>query len=170
MGSSWISRIIFKINPMKDITRKQKTLMFLNEYYFGYHISINILRLLGGPLIIGIGIYFFEMKDADNMATTYAALCFLYGIYYMLKPYLWVLGRWKAFGDNQIRVDIDGEMMSIAEDKARTEVRFDHFSQIIERSWYFTFLINRNQRISLPKSVLTEEQMVQIRQVRPQSR
>lgn len=155
---------------MKDISRKQKTLMFLNEYYFGYNIIINILRLLGGPLIIGIGLYFFETKEADKMATTYAALCLLYGVYYMLKPYFWVLARWKAFGDNQIRVDIDGEMMSIAEDKARTEVRFDHFSQIIERSWYFTFLINRNQRISLPKSVLTEEQIGQIRQFLPKSR
>ena len=68
------------------IKRSQRIRIFLLEYYFGHSIWRNTVRLIGGPLLIWYGVRFYH--KADKFAIAYGGFCFLYGIYFVLKPFL----------------------------------------------------------------------------------
>ncbi|MFZ0282781.1 MAG: YcxB family protein [Bacteroidales bacterium] len=143
---------------MNEITRKQKVLMFLYEYYFGYNFYIKVMRLIGGPIFILIGINFYKM-EYDKFSIAYSGFCFLFGIYYTLKPILWILFRWKQYESDKVRIGIDDDRIIIVEENVKSEVKFDLFRKILERPGYFSFFLNNRQKIYLPKSVLTDDQM-----------
>ena len=69
--------------------------MFLREYYSGHSIARNTVRLIGGPLVAGTGVYFYQKPD--KWAVAYGGFCFLYGLYFTFKPFLIIALRPAAF-------------------------------------------------------------------------
>jgi len=75
---------------MKTLYRKEKIRMLLHDYYFGYGKWIALIRLIGGPGLILIGLDLYR-KGFDKFSVAFSGFCLLYGLYIIFKPYLLVL-------------------------------------------------------------------------------
>jgi hypothetical protein len=147
---------------MHEISRKQKLLIFIYEYYFGYNLFIKIIRLLGGPLIFLFGIHFYKM-GYDKFSIAYSGFCLLFGAYFTFKPLIWILSRWKMYESDKVMIEIDDIKINILEENIKSELSFDLFKRIRERPWYFSLILDTKQKIYLPKNILTDDQIKIIR-------
>ena len=75
---------------MKTLYRKEKISMFLLDYYYGHEKWLTILRLIGGPLLILIGLDLYN-KGFDKTSVVYSGFCIVLGVFMILKPYMWIL-------------------------------------------------------------------------------
>lgn len=147
---------------MQTITRKENIQFFLHDYYFGYGKWITGLRLLGGPFLVLLGWMYFQQAN-DKVSVAYGGVCFLYGIYMLFRPYLWVLFRLDGYKTEQVELHITEEMLFIKGNKNQHEIALDTFKKIIEHKMYFTLIVSRSQRIRLPKRLLSESAQIALR-------
>ncbi|MCF8371765.1 MAG: hypothetical protein K9H64_09080 [Bacteroidales bacterium] len=145
---------------MKTLYRKEKIKMFLLDYYFGYGKWITILRLIGGPGLILIGLDLYK-KGFDKFSVAYSGFCLLYGVYMIFKPYLWVLFRLDNYKTEDIEIKISDDIILLKDGKNESKVGFETFKNIIDKKSYFTFVISKSQRLRIPKRLIeTEEQEI----------
>ena len=144
---------------MKELHRNEKIRMFLKDYYFGYGNLITILRLVGGPLLILIGMKVFNL-GLDKLAIAYSGFAFLYGAYMIFKPYLWVLFRLDSFKTEKVKIEIDTNFLVIKDQQNESKIGFDTFKKILDQKSYFSFVISKSQRLRLPKSLIDKDQQV----------
>ena len=145
---------------MKTLYRKEEIKMFLLDYYFGYGKWITILRLIGGPGLILIGLDLYK-KGFDKFSVAYSGFCLLYGVYMIFKPYLWVLFRLDNYKTEDIEIKISDDIILLKDGKNESKVGFETFKNIIDKKSYFTFVISKSQRLRIPKRLIeTEEQEI----------
>ena len=151
---------------MKTITSKEKVTMYLIEYYFGYSNRITPLRLVGGPFFVLLGITLL-IKNYYEFTIFYAGFCFIYGAYFMLRPYLWILFRLENYKTEKISVDFKENILCIRDEKKNeSKINIDSCKEIKERKNYFVFIMTKIHRISIPKHLFTTEHCQIIKQNR----
>lgn len=148
---------------LQTITRKENIQFFLHDYYFGHGKWIAGLRLMGGPLLLLIGINQYKLSE-DKASIAYGGFCFVYGIYMLLRPYLWVLFRLDSYKAERIEIRVNEGMLFIKDDKNQHEIGLGTFQKIIENKHYFTFIISRSQRIRMPKRLFNHEAQNMLKQ------
>ena len=142
---------------MKILHRKEKISMFLKDYYFGHSNWITILRLIGGPLLILIGLDLYR-KGFDKFSVAYSGFCILYGVYMIFKPYLWILFRLDNFKTENLEINVNDDLMIIRDDKNESKIGFETFKKILNKNDYFSFVISNSQRIRIPKRLFDNEE------------
>jgi hypothetical protein len=138
---------------MKTIYRKEKIKMFLQDYYFGYGKWITLLRLIGGPGLILIGLDLYR-KGFDKFSVAYSGFCLLYGIYMIFKPYLWVLFRLDNYRTENVVIQVDEDSLLLTDDKNESKIGFETFKKIFDRKSYYSFVISKSQRLRIPKRLI----------------
>jgi hypothetical protein len=142
---------------MKTLYRKEKIRMFLQDYYFGYSKWITLIRIIGGPGLILIGFNLYR-KGFDKFSVAYSGFCLLYGIYMILKPYLWVLFRLDNFKTENVEIKVDNDFLLIKDDQNESKIGFETFKNIFDKKTYFSFVISKTQRLRLPKRLIGNEE------------
>ena len=142
---------------MKTLYRKEKIRMFLQDYYFGYSKWITLLRLVGGPGLILIGLDLYR-KGFDKFSVAYSGFCLLYGVYMIFKPYLWVLFRLDNYKTENVDIKVDNDFLLIKDDQNESKIGFETFKNIFDKKTYFSFVITKTQRLRLPKRLIENEE------------
>ena len=142
---------------MQKLYRKERIKMFLNDYYFGYKRWITLLRLIGGPLIILIGVDLY-LKGNNKIAVAYSGFCVLFGMYMIFKPFLWILFRLDNYKTENINIKVTKESITINDNINESKIAFDTFVNIRNRKYYYLFLISKTQRLRLPKKLFNSEE------------
>lgn len=127
--------------------------MFINDYYVGQSGWVTIMRFVGGPTLVSLGIYMYQ--GSGKFGAAYGAFCFVYGVYYMLKPAIWILSRAAAF--KTVSVDIEVSELTI---KIKDEVSFDKFSKIERRKGYYIFKLPNLTNVFIPTELLSSDQQL----------
>ncbi|QHL87053.1 hypothetical protein GU926_06220 [Nibribacter ruber] len=145
------------VEQLQVISRKEKILAFIHDYYVGYGKYVTAMRIFAGPIMLLGGLV---MDDASKIK--WAVI--LYAIYYILKPFLWFLFRLSQYKTEEIAVTVTEEAL-IVQDSLNNESKivWNTFQEIKEQTFYFLFIISSTQRIRIPKRILTEAQMQEFR-------
>jgi|WetSurMetagenome_2_1015567.scaffolds.fasta_scaffold182268_1 hypothetical protein len=142
---------------MKTLYRKEKIRMFLQDYYFGYSKWITLLRLVGGPGLILIGLDLYR-KGFDKFSVAYSGFCLIYGAYMIFKPYLWVLFRLDNYKTENIDIKVDNNFLLIKDEQNESKIGFETFKNIFEKKTYFSFVISKTQRLRIPKRLIENDE------------
>lgn len=140
----------------KILERATRIRMFILEYYFGGKLWIKIFRILGGPLIILLGWQLYNLEDRFEIG--YGGFCILYGVYYILKPVLWVLLRLSSFKTTPIVIEVTEDKLKLRDSISNSEVLFSGMQRVLKRKTYYVFEISPSQRIYLPLNFFSQEQ------------
>jgi len=136
-----------------DLTKKDKILIFLNEYYFGYGILFSLLRVLAGPFILYIGIN-------QYINGNYKALLMIaFGIYYLFQPLILILKQKSWFENFELDYEINPEKMIIKSNKSKSELDYSEFITVRERKKYFVLRTKSKQGIYLPTKLLESNEI-----------
>ena len=138
----------------QTITRSERITLFLREYYVGNSPWLNVIRIIGGPLIIGSGIHLYA-KSA-RFAIGYGGFCFLYGIYYTLKPALIIAVRYALFQSISFDLQVAGEELTIKEAGASMTLQFDLFKSVLRNTNYYSVKLPGKMTIYFKTSLLNE--------------
>ena len=129
------------------LERSDRIRMFISEYYFGYSWWMTCLRIFGGPMVLAMGIYLYDSNE--RFAIAYGGFCFLYGLYYSLKPLFWIVFRLDAFKTVPLRIDIHGDNLRIKDPLAESVVDLRGV-RILKRKEYFTLELAKFTKVYLP--------------------
>ncbi|QKG52239.1 hypothetical protein [Hymenobacter sp. BRD67] len=138
------------------LSKSERIRLFLREYYLGQTTWIKIMRLIGGPLIIGTGVQFYF--NAHRSMVAYGGFCFLYGIYYTLKPLLIIALRPTLFQLLNFTVQVEEGRLKFQEDDAESIIQFKIFKSIRLQAGYYALKLPDKATIYLRTDQLTEEE------------
>ena len=138
------------------ITRAERIKLFLREYYTGNSVWLNSMRIIGGPVLIGYGIHLYS--DSERFAIGYGGFCFLYGIFYILKPILIIAIRSSLFQLVSFDLYITKEELTLREKGASTTIRFDLFKSILRQSKYYSVKLPDKMTIYFKENLLDEQE------------
>jgi hypothetical protein len=147
---------------MKTLYRKEKIAMFLNDYYFGYGKWITILRLIGGPLLMMIGLYFYN-NGFDKFSIAYSGFCILYGVYMIFRPYLWIIFRLDNYKTERVYIQVGTDYLLIKDEYNESKLGYETFKEIFDKKNYFSFVITKSQRLRIPVRLLEHDDQEKIR-------
>lgn len=133
--------------------------MFLKDYYFGYGKWITILRIIGGPGLILIGLDLYK-KGFDKFSVAYSGFCLLYGVYMIFKPYLWFLFRLDNYRTEKIDIKVHNDYLLLKSEQNESKIGFETFKKILDRRSYFSFVISKSQRLRIPKNLIEADEQV----------
>jgi hypothetical protein len=136
-----------------NISQLEKIKIFLNEYYFGYGIFFSILRIIGGPLILTMGLnqYF---NGNTKFGIGYSGFMIFFGIYYLLKPLIIVLTQKSWFQNFDLEYKIQPEKIIIQSEKSKSELDYSELKTVLKRKTYYALKTNSKQGIYLPTKLL----------------
>jgi hypothetical protein len=136
-----------------NLSQLGKIKIFLNEYYFGYGIFFSILRIIGGPLILimGLNLYF---NGSTKSGIGYSGFMIFFGIYYLLKPFIIVLTQKAWFKNFDLEYKIQPEKIIIQSEKSKSELDYSELQTVLKRKTYFALKTNSKQGIYLPIKLL----------------
>lgn len=140
------------------LSRPKRVKMFLHEYYFGQKGPITFIRLVMGPVLPLIGMDLYNNAQ-DKFGIAYAGFCIAFGIYYILKPALWILSHWKAFKTIDFQLELTSEVIRITEEKGHCELELSGFKNIWKRKFYFALATDTHQKIYLPNECLSSQEI-----------
>lgn len=141
----------------KNLSRSERVRMFLYEYYLGYSEIITFMRIVGGPCMVYFGVNFYQ-SDA-KLAVAYGGFMFLFGIYYTLNPLFWILFRLDSLRRIDFNITVKEDRIIIQEPTSVSEILFDGLDKILKRKFYFSLQVSKYNKVYLPFSILTSEQM-----------
>lgn len=142
---------------LKTLERSQRIRMFLDGHYFGNSRFINLVRLTGGPLVLALGAMLW-FTPSSRAGIAYAGICFFYGLYYTLKPYLWIFFRRESFKTIHVNIELKEDSLRLVEDASEAEIKFGSMRRIIKRKTYYMLEIAKYTRMYVPFTLLTEGQ------------
>ncbi len=148
---------------MKTVTAKEKISMYLIEYYFGFNKLVTPLRIVGGPFFILLGFTILYNYPIEN-AVYYVGFSFIFGFFIMLRPYLQILFRLENFKTEEINLNINKESVTVIQKETKSKIKFSACSGIKERKKHVVFILDKVNRVQIPKHVFEEEQYSMIRQ------
>ena len=138
------------------ITRAERVKLFLKEYYTGNSIWLNIMRMIGGPLVIGSGIHLYF--DSERFAIGYGGFCLFYGIYYLFKPALIIAIRPSLFQPASFNLHLNDDELILQEEGATTKIRFDLFKNISRHPKYYSVKLPGKMPIYFKENLLNEQE------------
>ena len=139
-----------------SLKRSERIKMFLSEYYFGQTNIITILRFIGGPILIFLGIEFYQRND--KFAVAYGGSMFLYGIYYIFKPLTWILFRLDSFKTVNLNIEVLDDRIIIKDPISESEILLEGIDKILPRKYYFALQLSKYNKVYLPFTMLSQEQ------------
>jgi hypothetical protein len=137
----------------QTIRKSDKIKLFLREYYFGHSVARNCVRLVGGPLVAGSGVQFYQ--KTDKWAIAYGGFCFLYGLYFTLKPFLIIALRPAAFQPVVFEVVVNEQGVAWQLAGVESNVQFAAFDSILRRPTYYMLEIKATGTVYLLINQLT---------------
>jgi hypothetical protein len=144
---------------MDTFYRKEKIEMFLLDYFFGCKKYISILRVIGGPLLIYQGTLLY-LDAPSKVIIGFASFLFIYGIYMIVRPFLWVLLRLNDFNTEEINVEISENQIVVKNNHSESKVDFDLGLKIEEHKNHYTISLSKTRKIRLPKRLISKEGQV----------
>ena len=138
------------------ITRTERIKLFLIEYYTSNKAWANVTRLIGGPVLIGYGVrlYYYSARFAIG----YGGFCFLFGIYYFLKPALIIAIRPSLFKASSFDLHITENELTLQEEGATATIRFDLFKSVLRHSNYYSVKLPDKMTMYFKESLLDEKE------------
>ena len=144
------------------ITRTERIKLVLAEYYTSNKAWANVMRIIGGPVLIGYGIRLYS--NTVRFAIGYGGFCFLFGIYYLLKPALLIAIRPSLFQASSFNLHITENELTLQEEGATATIRFDLFKSVLRHSNYYSVKLPDKMTIYFKKSLLDEQEKVILEQ------
>tara|TARA_B110000090_G_C13226337_1_gene386823 strand:+ start:220 stop:699 length:480 start_codon:yes stop_codon:yes gene_type:complete len=137
----------------EKLSQLEKIKIFLNEYYFGYGVFFSILRIIGGPLILimGLNLYF---NGNTKPGIGYSGFMIFFGIYYCLKPLIIILTQKAWFKNFDYNYLIGPEKIIIQSGKSKSELDYSELKTVQKRKTYYTLKTKSKQGIYLPIKLL----------------
>ena len=145
------------------LKRKERIKMFLYEYYFGQYLLITLSRLTAGPLLIFLGVIFYQRIDKFDVA--YGGVLFFFGIYYFLQPLFWILFRYDSFATVDLNIKILEDRIALKDTFSESEIMFEGINKILKRKFYFALELAKYNKVYIPFSILTGEQISILNQI-----
>jgi hypothetical protein len=138
------------------LTRAERIRLFLREYYIGNNTWTNAMRIFGGPLIIGSGIHLYH--EPSRFAIGYGGFCFLFGIYYILKPVLIIAMRLSLFQDIKFNAFITENELTLEDGDSKSTIQLQSFQRILRQTDYYGLKLPGKMTIHLKAVLLTEQE------------
>lgn len=142
---------------VKTLYRKEKIRLFLLDYYFGYSKWVTLVRLIGGPGLILIGLDLYK-KGFDKFSVAYSGFCLLFGVYMIFKPYLLVLFQLDNYKTENVDIKVGVDFLLLKDDKNESKIGFETFKKIIHKQSYFSFVFSKSQRLRIPKRLIENDE------------
>ena len=147
----------------KILTRKQRIALYLNEYYFGQNVFIRLMRLFFGPLLPIIGFLFLQAEQSITNLIL-AGVFIINGIYYTMKPFLWLLYNNNSLQDAKLKIEINEDDFNISEKGKLSEMKWTDFTKVAKRKTYYAFTRGKNNKFYIPFTLFSESEMAIINQ------
>lgn len=116
------------------------------------------MRLVMGPVLIYIGFGLYSEAD-DRFGIAYGGFCIAYGIYYTLKPIIWIAFRWTSFKEIEFDLELTTESIKLKEENSFSETAYSAFRNILRRKSYYALEIEKQVKIYLPKDCLLPQEI-----------
>jgi hypothetical protein len=142
---------------LKTLDRSHRIRMFLDEYYLGYSGIIRWIRIIGGPLLLVL-CYGLWSLPSSPWGIAYAGICFFYGFYYTLKPFLWILLREDSFQTIHVNIEVNEDTLKLVDDTSESEIKFNAMRRVLKRKSYYMLEVAKFSKVYLPVSLLSEGQ------------
>ncbi len=143
----------------KTLERSRRIRMFLNEYYFGNSGIVNTIRIAGGQILLAAGITLW-VTPVSRAGVAYAGICIFYGLYYCLKPWLWIFFREDNFRTIQVNIEVGEDVLRLVDDVSESEIQLNSIRRILKRKSYYILEIAKYTKMYLPFTLLTEGQIL----------
>lgn len=137
----------------QNLSQFEKIKIFLNEYFFGYGVFFSIVRIVGGPLILAMGLNQY-LNGNTKAGIGYSGFMIFFGIYYTLKPLIIVLTQKSWFKNFDLDYEIEPEKIIIKSDKSKSELDYSDVKTVLKRKSYFAIKTKSKQGIYLPIKLL----------------
>lgn len=126
------------------LTKWEKIKIFLNEYFLGYGFFFSLLRIIGGPLILimGLNLYFYGNTKSG---IGYAGFMIAFGVYYLLKPLIIILTQKAWFKNFDLDYHIDSEKIVVQSDKSKSDLNYSELASVLKRKKYFALRTKSKQ-------------------------
>ncbi len=149
---------------MKTLYRREKISMFLMDYYYGHEKWMTILRVIGGPLIILIGIELYK-EGFDKISVAYSGFCILFGVYMIIKPFMLILFQLDNFKTENVDIKFFDDFLTIKDEQNEFKIGFKTIKKISDKQHYFLFVISRTQRLRIPKRLIENDEQEIVRNI-----
>jgi hypothetical protein len=140
---------------MHTVCRKEKVSMFLIDYYTGNSRLVNVLRIIGGPILICMGLNIYQNEFSKTMIA-YGGFLALYGGYMVFKPILFILLRLDSFSTEQLSVEIAADFIHLTSDQSESKLNLESCKSIKQRKQFFVITISKAQKLRIPKRLLKD--------------
>lgn len=134
-----------------QIDKKDYRAFYLYLYFNSKNPLIRIMRYVGGPILIAAGVYM--LRNDEKFAVAYGGFCVGYGVYYILKPFLFVI--LKRFKPQHLSMEINGPHLVFEAAEGKSEVNISRL-KTYKTKRYFVIKLENNQSVFLPKDKLGE--------------
>lgn len=136
---------------------KEQQQVYIYNYYFWQNMLTGTLRLFGGPVMIGLAIWFY-ITEVNN-PLLYGTVLLVYGIYYSLRPFIYILMNREKLDLGVFEVNFFNNHMTIEGEKGLQEYEYTEFKKIKHfKKWYVIYLSNTTI-LAIPSSQLTSEEI-----------
>ncbi|MBC8112210.1 MAG: hypothetical protein H7Y04_14230 [Verrucomicrobia bacterium] len=163
----YVSMPIMSRTPIRTLDRNTRISMFFHDYYFGYAGWVSFVRMAGGPLIIGLGLFFYNYTNYKYL-TPYGGFTAIWGLYYTLKLVFWVLHRLGTYKSVDLSVEITDLTIRLKDEISESVILFEGFYQITKKKFYYVLAITKTSKLYLPFEIFTtQETKILDAQVKP---
>jgi len=142
----------------EKISQSDRIKVFLNEYYLGYGLYFSILRIIGGPIILlmGLNLYY---NGNTKFGISYSGFMIFFGIYYLLKPTIIILTQRVWFKNFDLDYQNENEKIIIQSDKCKSELDYSDLKTVKKRKTYFALKTKSKQVFYLPIKLLESNEI-----------
>lgn len=95
----------------------------------------------------------------ERFEIAYGGFCVIYGVYFTLKPAIWILSRLDAFKSVEIEIDVNQDKLMIKDSISQSEVDLGKIEKLMKRRNYFAIQIAKFNKVYLPLGLLTTDQI-----------
>ena len=135
------------------LTKADYKSFFTYQYFFGAKSIRRYIRLFAGPILVLLGINFLY-NDDNRFGIAFGGFCLGYGIYYTLKPFLFILI--KKFPNETFTYNFSLDTLHIQDSISNTLLDLKEFP-IQKNSKYYFILLENGSLIFFPKNKLSRE-------------
>jgi hypothetical protein len=139
-----MSKIIFGDKELQQI--------YIYNYYFWQNMLIGTLRLFGGPVMIGLGLWFY-FTDKEN-PLLFGSILTIYGLYYSLRPYIFIYFKREKLDQGAFDVEIESTKITISDERGSHTFDFTDFKKIKKYKNWFALYFSNQSTLFLPENQL----------------
>jgi hypothetical protein len=137
---------------------KERQQIYIYNYYFWQSMPIGTLRLFGGPLMIGLAIWFY-ITEVEN-PLLFGSILLTYGIYYTIRPFIFVFFNREKLDIGMFEIQVDKNGISIINESGDKTYDFTKFKKIRKYKKWFALYFNSKSILFLPENQLNESEKV----------